>query len=67
MAEKAMLQYAEKLTRKPYSIKKQDIDKLRQAGFSDRNIFDINQIVAYFNYVNRIADGLGIELEESYR
>ncbi len=67
MAEKAMLQYAEKLTRKPYSIERQDIDKLRQAGFSDRDIFDINQIVAYFNYVNRIADGLGIELEESYR
>lgn len=59
-----MLQYAEKLTRQVSSISERDIKGLRKFGFSDRDIFDINQVVAYFNYVNRIADGLGVCLEE---
>ena len=61
-----MLQYAEKLTREVSSISERDITGLRKFGFSDRDIFDINQVVAYFNYVNRIADGLGVRLEEGY-
>lgn len=61
-----MLQYAEKLTREVSSISERDIKGLRKLGFSDRDIFDINQVVAYFNYVNRIADGLGVRLEEGY-
>ena len=63
-AEKLMLYYAEKLTKKSYTIQKSDIEKLRNVGFSDRDIFDMNQVCAYFNYVNRIADGLGVVLEE---
>ena len=59
-----MLQYAEKLTRQVSSISERDIKGLRKFGFSDRDIFDINQVVAYFNYVHRIADGLGVSLEE---
>ena len=39
-------------------------DRLRDVGFKDRAILDINQIVAYFAYVNRIADGLGVDLED---
>ncbi|AZR73819.1 peroxidase [Anoxybacter fermentans] len=62
--ERLMLSYAEKLTKEPFNIKEEDIKTLREAGFSDRDIFDINQVVAYFNYVNRIADGLGVTLEE---
>jgi uncharacterized peroxidase-related enzyme len=62
--EKLMLYYAEKLTKESYKIKKSDIEKLRNVGFSDRDIFDINQVCSYFNYVNRIADGLGVMLEE---
>ncbi|KAB3530568.1 peroxidase [Alkaliphilus serpentinus] len=62
--EKLMLFYAQKLTKEPYSIKERDVEGLRKAGFSDRDIFDINQVVAYFNYVNRIADGLGVVLED---
>lgn len=58
-----MLAYAEKLTRRPESIDKTDIDNLREYGLGDRDILDLNQVVAYFNYVNRVADGLGIELE----
>ena len=58
-----MLDYAEQLTRRSSSTSKKDIDYLRRAGFSDAAILDINQVAAYYNYVNRIADGLGVELE----
>jgi len=63
-AEKLMLYYAEKLTKNSYLVRKSDLEKLRSVGFSDRDIFDINQVCAYFNYVNRIADGLGVVLED---
>ncbi len=43
-----------------------DLEPLRAAGLDDRAIVDANQVVAYFNYVNRIADGLGVELEPSW-
>lgn len=64
--EKEMLDYAVKLTEKPAAVKKEDLDKLREFDFSDRDILDLNQVVAYFNYVNRTADGLGIELEAEH-
>ena len=64
--EKAMLDYAVKLTKKPASVKKEDLDRLREFDLSDRDILDLNQVVAYFNYVNRTADGLGIELEAEH-
>jgi len=59
-----MLVYTEKLTLKSNSIKNSDIENLRAVGFTDRNILDINQVVAYFAYVNRVASGLGVELEK---
>jgi alkylhydroperoxidase family enzyme len=43
-----------------------DVDALRAAGLSDRDIVDANQVTAYFNYVNRVADGLGVELEDEW-
>lgn len=58
-----MLEYAEKLTNNPNEIKEQDVQNLKEVGFSDRDIFDINQVVSYFNYINRTAEGLGVELE----
>jgi uncharacterized peroxidase-related enzyme len=58
-----MLHYAQKLTTESFKIVEEDIIGLRNAGFSDRDIFDINQVTAYFNYVNRIADGLGVTFE----
>lgn len=61
--EKIMFYYVEKLTKESYKVKKKDIEKLKNVGYSDRDIFDINQVCAYFNYVNRIADGLGVKLE----
>jgi uncharacterized peroxidase-related enzyme len=62
----AMLDYAVKLTRSPASIGARDVDGLRSAGFTDRGVLDICQVTAYYNYVNRLADGLGVELEESW-
>ena len=59
----AMLEYAEKLTRDSCKMKKSDCNKLREAGFKDDQILDIVQVSAYYNYVNRIACGLGVELE----
>ena len=59
----AMLRYAVKLTRTPAAVDDTDVDALRSAGFSDRDILDITEVVAYYAYANRIADGLGIETE----
>ena len=59
----AMLAYAVKLTRTPAAVSDADVDDLRSAGFSDRDILDIVEVVAYYAYANRIADGLGIETE----
>lgn len=58
-----MLGYAEKLTREPWAMTRDDVLALRTAGFDDTAIFDIAQVTAYFAYVNRLADGLGVELE----
>lgn len=61
--DKSICKYAEKLTKTPYKVVEGDIISLRQLGLDDRTIFDVNQIIAYFNYVNRIVHGLGVELE----
>ncbi|MGQ0648359.1 MAG: peroxidase [Gemmatimonadaceae bacterium] len=62
-AERAMLDYALKLTSAPSTIAERDVQHLRDAGFDDRGIHDICAVTAYFAFVNRIADGLGVELE----
>ena len=62
----ALLAYALKLTRTPTAITPRDVEELREHGLDDRAIVDANQVVAYYNYVNRIADGLGVELEPSW-
>ena len=59
----AMLDYAVKLTRTPHAMIGADISFLRTQGFDDRAIHDICAITAYYAFVNRIADGLGVELE----
>lgn len=58
-----MLEYAVKLTRTPHEMSADDVEALRRAGFADPAIHDIAQITALFNYYNRLADGLGIDLE----
>ena len=58
-----MLDYADRLTRDPAAMGPADIEALRAAEFSDRDVLDIAEVTAYFAYVNRIADGLGVDLE----
>jgi len=55
--------YALKLTLRPWEMEQSDVSLLRAEGFSDRDVVDANQVVSYFNYMNRIADGLGVDLE----
>ncbi len=62
-SDRAMLDYAAKLTRRPGDMVEADVAALRAAGFNDRAILDIAQVTAYYAYVNRIADGLGLSLE----
>ncbi len=62
-----MLDYAVKLTRTPGEMGEGDVERLREVGFDQVAILDICQVVSYFNYVNRMADGLGVELEARWR
>lgn len=59
-----MLLYVKKLTLSPALITADDVYALRQQGFDDHAIHDICAIAAYYAFVNRIADGLGVELED---
>ena len=62
-ADQAMLTYAANLTREPWQMVEADVVALRQAGFSDAAILDINQVTGYYAFANRLVDGLGVELE----
>ena len=59
-----MLRYALKLTEDPNRVSADDIAGLRTEGLNDRDILDLCEVTAYYAYVNRLADGLGVELEE---
>lgn len=59
-----LCRYARKLTENPSHITRVDAAQLKEAGLSDRAILDATLIVAYFNFVNRIILGLGVELED---
>ncbi len=64
---RAILTYVEKLTLTPWEMVEDDVIALREAGFSDAAILDINQVCAYYAFVNRLADGLGVEIEEAFQ
>ena len=53
-----------KLTLDPTHVTRRDVDSLRDAGYTDQQIVDIAHVAAWFNYVNRIAEGLGTELRQ---
>ncbi|HLJ93491.1 MAG TPA: hypothetical protein VKU02_09915 [Gemmataceae bacterium] len=55
-----MLDYAAKLTTSPAQVHPADLEQLRRVGFDDRAILQINLIASWFNYINRVADGLGV-------
>ena len=59
-----MLEYSEKLTLSPAMIDQQDIQQLRDVGWTDRDVLDIASVCAYFNYRVRIVDGLGLEVSD---
>ena len=61
--ECAILDYAVKLTLRPSVMQRSDVEGLREAGLSDAEILDVCQVTSYYNYVNRLADGLGVDLE----
>ncbi len=61
-----MLDYAVKLTLTPWEVGEADIGRLRDVGFDDTGVLDICQVTCYYNYVNRLADGLGVELEADW-
>jgi uncharacterized protein YciW len=55
-----MLDYAALLTRTPSRVSPADLQRLREVGFDDRAILQINLLASWFNYINRVADGLGV-------
>lgn len=61
--EMAMLEFAELLTVQPSNVIKDDVDHLRNVGWADADIVDIVHQTALFNYMTRVADGLGVELD----
>lgn len=63
-ATRSLCRHALRLNREPAAIGGEDLEVLRGAGFTDRAILDLTLVVAYFSFVNRIASGLGVELEE---
>ena len=59
-ADRAMLDYVTKLTKTPWKMTRGDVESLREHGFDDTGILQINLIASWVNYINRVADGLGI-------
>ena len=62
----ALLEFTEKLTLRPADCGNADIEQLRAVGWDDRAIHDATQVCAYFNYIDRIADALGVEDEDFF-
>jgi uncharacterized peroxidase-related enzyme len=65
--ELALLDFAVKLTKFPSGVRKDDLDALRGHGFTDEQLVDGVQCIGYFNFINRVLDGLGIDPESSMR
>jgi uncharacterized peroxidase-related enzyme len=63
----ALCKFAELLTRTPSAVRHEDLETLRKHGLSDRDILDAVEVISYFNYINRIADALGIDPEPEMR
>jgi alkylhydroperoxidase family enzyme len=58
-----MIDFALKLTREPATVKREDLELLQQQGFSEEQVVDIVLITCTFNFMDRLADGLGVELD----
>jgi uncharacterized peroxidase-related enzyme len=64
LVDRALCEYAAKLTHHQHRMEPADLDRLRAHGLDDSAIHDATQVVAYFNYITRIADALGVEPED---
>lgn len=63
-ADRALCEFAAKLTHHQNEMTPEDLDRLRGHGFDDRAIHDATQVIAYFNYITRVADALGVDPED---
>jgi len=61
--DRALCDLAERMTRAPASLREDDVNALRAVGLDDLAIHHAVQVIAYFNYINRVADALGVDLE----
>jgi uncharacterized peroxidase-related enzyme len=61
---RALGDYALKLTLSPAKMGREDVTVLRSHGFTDEQILAANLVASYFNFINRVADGLGVDLED---
>jgi len=64
---KGLLDFAVKLTLSPVQMRAADVKTLREVGFADQDILEAVQLIGYFNYINRVLDGLGAEPEPNMR
>jgi uncharacterized peroxidase-related enzyme len=64
---RALCDFAVRVTLESASVAQEDVDRLREHGWDDAAIHDAIQVVAYFNYINRVADAVGIEEEPEWR
>jgi uncharacterized peroxidase-related enzyme len=65
--EVALLDFAVKLTKSPSGVNRHDLDALRVHGFTDEQLVDAVHCISYFNFINRVLDGLGADPEPSMR
>lgn len=65
--EVALLDYAVKLTKDPRGVSRRDLDALRELGYTDEQLVDAVQCIGYFNFINRVLDGLGVDPEPGMR
>jgi uncharacterized peroxidase-related enzyme len=63
---RALCDFAVRLTREPASVSQEEIARLHEHGWSDAGIHDAIQVVAFFNYINRVADAVGIGPEPEW-
>lgn len=61
---RALLDHAVKLTRRPSSVGEEDVERLREVGWTDEEILAATHVVGFFNYYVRLAEGLGVEPED---
>jgi uncharacterized peroxidase-related enzyme len=65
--QKALAKFAELVTRTPSAVRRQDVETLRKHGLADRDVLDAVEVISYFNYINRVAEALGVDPEPEMR